>query len=186
MKNRYLTFVLLAFLVSGCRGATPEPSTQTDAAVASEPASSVAIRNARTPARNLLTGGQPTEEQIREIAAAGYQTVVNLRPHDEEGAWDEGPLLTELGVRYVHIPVAGGGAVTRENAEKLAKILDDEGAYPLVVHCASGNRVGGLMALKAFHLDGEDNEAALQIGREAGMTKPALEEVVSGRMTRSP
>ena len=39
------------------------------------------------------------------------------------------------------------------------------------MHCASGNRVGGLFALKAFYVDGKTPEEALEIGRSAGMTR---------------
>ena len=40
------------------------------------------IYNARRIDDRLLTGGQPSEEQLREAAAAGIDTVVNLAPHD--------------------------------------------------------------------------------------------------------
>ena len=50
-----------------------------------------------------------------------------------------------------------------------------------MVHCASGNRVGALFALKAFHLEDADVESALASGREAGLTK--LEETIRERLS---
>jgi len=38
------------------------------------------------------------------------------------------------------------------------------------VHCASGNRVGGLLALEQADFDGMAPQAALDLGRAAGMT----------------
>ena len=38
------------------------------------------IYNARVVDDRLLTAGQPTEDQLREVAAAGFDTVINLAP----------------------------------------------------------------------------------------------------------
>ena len=40
-------------------------------------------------------------------------------------------------------------------------------ALPAFVHCASGNRVGGLFAVKAFHLDGMNVEESMEIGTQS-------------------
>ena len=164
-------------LVGGCRQVdAPSPAARPEApapAVAVPAAKNleIGIRNARMLADDLLTGGQPTREQLEQAAAAGYRTVVNMRTPGEEGAWDDAALAAELGLRYVAMPVAGAGGLTPENARKLAEIIDDPRARPLMVHCASGNRVGALLALKAHHLDGASPEAALEIGLEAGLTR---------------
>jgi hypothetical protein len=49
-----------------------------------------------------------------------------------------------------------------------------------MLHCGSGNRIGALFALMAFHLEGESADRALQVGREAGLTR--LEPVVRERL----
>lgn len=138
------------------------------------------IPNALTPFEGILVGGQPTEEQIRALAAAGYRTIVNTRTPGEKGGWDEGPLAEELGLRFEMIPMAGAQGLTEENARRLAEILDADDALPALVHCASGNRVGGLFALKAFYVDGLDPEAALKVGLDAGLTR--LEGAVRERL----
>ena len=182
MTRRYLALALLVLtLCIGCR----QPAQPDSAPVTPPPVESAAppaeepqepIKNARRPMEGLLTGGQITEQQLEEAAAAGYRTVVNLRTVSEEGAWDEGPKVEELGMRYVHIPVAGVEGITEENARRMNEVISDPKALPAIVHCGSGNRVGALFALKAFHIDGADAETALGIGREAGLTK--LEEAV--------
>lgn len=52
------------------------------------------------------TSGQPTTEQFAAIAAAGYGAVVNLAlPSSDHAIADEGRVVSELGMTYVHIPV---------------------------------------------------------------------------------
>lgn len=155
----------------------PQPATEPAAPAAPE----VQIRNARTPREGLLTGGQPTEEQLAELADAGYRTLVNLRtPGENEISDREAELAETLGLRYVQLPVAGAEGLTEDNARELSKLLGDESAYPMVVHCGSGNRVGALFALEAFHVHGENPETALRIGKEAGLTR--LEPVVREKL----
>ncbi len=174
-----MRIALALTLLLGCRGESPpaavvEPVPEQGSA--SGPPLEIDIPNARMPSESVLTGGQPTERQLEEAARAGYRTVVNLRTPGEQGAWDETWKAAELGLRHVVIPIAGADDLTVENARKLADIVDDPQALPAMVHCASGNRVGALFAVKAFHLDGENAERALAIGREAGVTR--LEEAV--------
>ncbi len=143
----------------------------------------IPIKNARQPEEGLLTGGQPTAEQLAEAAAAGYRTVVNLRPLAEQ-EWNEPAKAAELGLRYVALPVAGADDLTLDNARALAEILDDEANYPVLVHCASSNRVGALFALRAFHLEGKSSDESLEIGRQAGLT--SLEAKVRERLVKAP
>jgi len=131
----------------------------------------IEIPNARIVDSDVLVGGQPTEDQFREAAAAGYGTVVNLRSEGEEGSLpDEAELVESLGMRYVAIPIGGAGDFNAAAAEKLAGVLN-EAEGPVMVHCASGNRVGGLFALKAFLVDGMHGEKAEALGWAYGMRR---------------
>ena len=169
--------ILLALASGGCRLQPEEPGAVPPVAPpAAPPAAAVEIRNARTPLPGVLTGGQPTEVQIEQAAAAGYRTVVNLRTAGEQGSWDEAPKVEALGMRYVSIPVAGADGLDLENVRRLFDVLEDPSHYPVMVHCGSGNRIGALFALEAFHVDGKDAETALAVGREAGLT--GLEDAV--------
>ncbi len=188
-RGRPLTRIALALtLALGCRAESPPDVAPP--AVAAEPATEqspgnvaleIDIPNARMPLEGVLTGGQPTAEQLAAAAGAGYRTVVNLRTPGELSSWDEASKAAELGLRYVAIPIAGADDLTADNARKLAELVDDPQALPVMVHCASGNRVGALFAVKAFHVDGEDAERALEIGREAGVTR--LEDAVKGQLS---
>ena len=142
---------------------------------------SIEIRNARHPAPGLLGGGQPTREQLEQAAEAGYKTVVNLRALSETGAWDETEFVTQLGMRFVHIPVAGKQALNRDNAALLREVLQDDDAKPVLVHCAGGPRVGALLAVAAS-LDGKTVDEALEFGRSAGIG--GLETVMREYLSR--
>ena len=81
---------------------------------------------------------------------------------------DEAAEVQPAGMAYRQIPVDGAGGLGIEKARALQEILQQaDGA--VLVHCASGNRVGALLALAAADR-GLPVENALQQGREAGMT----------------
>ena len=129
---------------------------------------------ARAPFADLLSGGQPSLEQLERMAQEGYRTVINLRsPGEPEELAGEAEHVAALGMKYLSIPIASGDDLTVENARRLADTLALPDALPAVVHCRSGNRVGALFALKALELDGADAEQAFEVGRSAGLTSLA-------------
>ncbi len=132
------------------------------------------LPNSMVPFENTLTGGQPTFDQLKKASETGFKAVINLRTDGElpdpeqESTWVEG-----FGMKYFHIPVAGAEGLTLENTKLFAEALSKTENYPLIVHCKSGNRVGALFALKAFHIDGKNIEEALLIGESAGLSSLA-------------
>lgn len=137
------------------------------------------ILSANILSTNILVGGQPSIENIRAAHRAGYKTIINLRPKGEFKAWDEAALAEQLGINYILIPIDGGADITPENALRLDQALQARAHSPTMVHCASGNRVGALFALRA-QLQGSDPETAMAIGRSAGLTSlaPLVEKLL--------
>lgn len=132
-------------------------------------AGTIEIPNARLIDERLLLGGQPTEAQLTEMAEAGYVRIVNLRGPGENGSIEnERELVESLGMEYVAIPIASGNDFSAEAIQALQKATADSDEK-VVVHCASGNRVGVLFALKAFKLDGLSADAAKELGAAYGM-----------------
>lgn len=144
--------------------------------VALDAAADLGVHNARMPIEGLLTSGQVTEEQYDALAEGGYRHFISLRPESEIGAgWEE--TYAQPGT-FNRIPITGAGDLTRENVEALDKLLDEAGGDPVVLYCASSNRVGALLALRAYWIDGLPAEEAAELGRAAGMTSmgaPVLE-----------
>lgn len=141
------------------------------------------LPNARTPAPGLLTGGQPSPEQLEHLARQGYRTVVSLRTDDEEGTTDP-DFVKKLGMAYFEIPVDGAAGLTPENVHGLSELLEDESLRPMVVHCSSGNRVGALIALEEHWVGRVPPEEALARGEEAGLTR--LEPEVRDKLRLPP
>lgn len=129
----------------------------------------VQLPNARRPAPHLLTGGQPTLANLEQAAADGYALVVNLRTPDEM-SWDEASAAHKLAMDYLNIPVGGPADINRANAQALDAALRAAGDRPVILHCASGNRAGALLALRAGLLDGASTDDALKLGKAAGLT----------------
>ena len=121
------------------------------------------IYNAREVDDHLLTSGQPTEEQLRAIAAAGIDTVVNLAPHDASNALpDEAGLVRALGLTYHHVPVVFANP-TEEDFAAFEQVM--AGLLPqshTLLHCAANFRVSafyGLYAVKHLGWTVEQAEA---------------------------
>ena len=131
------------------------------------------VRNPRFPQEGVLSGGQPTPEQLAAASEAGFETVINIRVPGEPGTESEQELVESLGMTYVSLPVQGTAGMTEENARALAAALE-AADQPVLLHCGSGNRIGGLYALMAYHHKDKTVEDA--IGKEAGLTR--LEPVV--------
>lgn len=125
------------------------------------------LPNARQPLPNLLTGGKPTPAVLRAAQAAGYRLVVSLLP---TGTAAEEVAVRDLEMEFISIPIAGPAGLTEDNARRLAELLRDRGQRPMVLHCASGNRAGALLALAAYYGLGYDRQAAIELGVAAGLT----------------
>jgi uncharacterized protein (TIGR01244 family) len=127
----------------------------------------------------LIASGQYDERQFAELPALGYHTVIQLRPANEKGTGWEEAKAGALGLTFIRIPVAGAMDLTESNARKLDEALKGRSGGTLVA-CSSGNRVGGLFALRAYYCEGRPAEEALQAGRAAGLGKaePAVRKVL--------
>jgi len=127
------------------------------------------INYLNNPSANMLSSGQPTEQQLKSLSKLGVMHVINLRPKQEQ-QWDEGAYVKALGLQYYNIPVKGANGITLSNAMQLAEKLKEIGDAPVLVHCSSSNRVGALIALNAFH-QGEGIEQAIAQGKAWGLTR---------------
>lgn len=140
-----------------------------------------AVPDLRAPREGLLTAAQPPVGAWKALAEQGVVAVVNLRPDDEQPGRDEQAEVAAAGMAYHHLPVAGAEGLNRADAARLWALV---GGAPgkVLVHCASGNRAGALLALGAADSGEMTPEQALAFGRSAGLTSPKLEAVVRERL----
>lgn len=90
---------------------------------------------------------QITADEVAEIAALGFKTIINNRPDGEGGA--EQPTSDAIkaaaekaGLAYIHIPVIPGN-ITQENITECTQFLG-KAAKPILGFCRTGNRAGTL------------------------------------------
>ena len=91
---------------------------------------------------NLGSSGQPTAEQFATIRAAGYEVVINLAMPDSENAIaDEGRMVSENGMTYVHIPVPWD-APKADHLAQFFGVMDTMTSQgkQVWVHCAANYR----------------------------------------------
>ncbi len=95
----------------------------------------------------IATAGQPTEVQYPAIAAAGYQTVINLALIESTNALlEQGAIATSLGLEYIHIPVLWDHP-TLENFQEFVQVMNARTDRKIFVHCAANKRVSAFMYL---------------------------------------
>jgi len=126
-----------------------------------------------------LSAGQPTREQLQKLAKLGVKHVINLRPEAEQ-RWSEQQYVESLGMQYYSIAVAGKQGVTMQKARELAKLMTRLENESVLVHCASSNRVGALIALSAYD-NGLSVEAAISKGKQWGLKSltPVVENLIT-------
>lgn len=137
------------------------------------------MKNQAHLADNLMTGGQPSLADLAVLKERGITKVINLRGLDEKLGFDETAELKKLGISYVQIPMSTATDLTKENAIKLDEALKNiEGTA--LIHCASSNRVGALLALREFQIHGKSAEDAMAFGTLAGMKSlaPAVQKIL--------
>ncbi len=133
------------------------------------------------PRAGLHTGGQPSADDLAHLRAQGVRTVIDLRGPQEDRGYDEAAEARRLGMDYVALPIAGKDDITPANAKALHALLKQRDDAVLL-HCASGNRVGALLALGAAQIDGAATDEALALGRAAGLK--SLEPVVVEQLAK--
>lgn len=95
----------------------------------------------------LATAGQPTEDQLREIAKAGYEVVINLGLTGTDYALpDESGLVELLGLKYVHVPVQWESP-SKEALEQFVREMENYKDEKVFVHCAANYRVSCFLAI---------------------------------------
>lgn len=139
------------------------------------------INNAHQVSPHLLSSGQLTEEQMMQLQNLGYRTFINLRPEDEPGTGWEEQFAADHGINFHRLPIRNALDINESRAEQLADLLEQAGDGSVAVYCASGNRVGGLFAVKVYHLDEFSLDEAIAYGVKAGMTR--LEPKIRGKLS---
>ena len=131
------------------------------------------IANACQATPTLVTGGQPTAEQLAAFKAAGGAVVLDIRDPMEPRPFNEPAKLKELGLEYVVVPVVAG-QVDDALLERILAAVRKHKDQQMLFHCGSGNRVGGAL-LPYFMLDlGMAEDDAVALAMRIGLRSPEM------------
>jgi uncharacterized protein (TIGR01244 family) len=133
------------------------------------------IPNYRRLRPTLAVAGKPSPEALQKLKAQGFKTVVDLRM-ESEGTAEEKEVVEAQGLRYVSVPITTA-SFKLEDALAVGRVLEDPSAGPVLLHCASSNRVGGVLAVLEARA-GKPLDQALEEGRQAGLKSGGMEEAV--------
>ncbi|MBK7977290.1 MAG: protein tyrosine phosphatase family protein [Deltaproteobacteria bacterium] len=123
------------------------------------------IKNFLVLDERIATAGQPSEEQLRELAAAGYEAVVNLGLLDPRYCLpDEAGLARSLGLDYTHIPVPFDAPAV-DDFRAFRATMDRLAGKRVLVHCAANFRVTSFVALWGEAAQGWPTERADALAR---------------------
>ena len=132
------------------------------------------IPNLNQPKYMVFTSGQPTEEGFHQLAAMGIKTVINVLP-EQECLKGEEAMVESNRMAYQKLPFEAS-ALKRETVDQFA-LLMLTAQQPVLIHCSTGNHVGGLWFAYRVLVNKAPLAVALKEARRIGM-KPAMEDTV--------
>jgi len=182
MRQTLTTLAVAALFFAACGTQPAAPTAPPIAAPTLAQLQATEVKNLAMPQPGLVTSGQPTEAQFEQLAKLGVKRVIQLRVVNEPGTGWEEAKAKALGLEFVRLPMAGADGLTVENAQKLDAALKAAGDQPTLLCCGSSNRVGGLLAMRAFHIEGKSAADALAFGKAAGLK--ALEADVTAKLVK--
>lgn len=123
------------------------------------------------PLPDVGTAGQPDAASWAPLARAGYRTVIDLRAPNEARGHDEPAAVRAAGMQYVLLPVTPA-TLDDQVYDRFRALMKDPAMRPVLVHCASANRVGALLLPYLVLDEGRSVDESLRIAREVGMRSP--------------
>ena len=116
----------------------------------------------------VVTGGQPTADQLKALKAAGGEIVLDLRDPMEPRPVAEAALVRELGMEYINIPVRAG-SLDDTTLEQILGVLRRAGERTVFFHCGSGSRVGGALIPYLILDQGLEEQEAVDQAMRVGL-----------------
>lgn len=129
----------------------------------------------------VITGGQPTADQLRSTAAEGFVTVINLAVNEPDRTLeDEAGLVHSLGMAYHHIPVEWEHP-TEADFASFERLMQQIPAGKTLIHCAANYRVTAFYSLYAQkHLGWSADQAdAFRAAIWRGSHYPVWEQLIA-------
>jgi protein tyrosine phosphatase (PTP) superfamily phosphohydrolase (DUF442 family) len=125
---------------------------------------------------SFATGGQPTGDAYIKAAASGFRSVVSLRTGNEGiDLARERALVESNKLRYFNIPV-DSSAARPEQADEFLRLTRDKVNHPMLINCATANRVGAFVMILRVVDHGWSEERAFEEAIRIGLTSDGLKK----------
>lgn len=133
-----MTVCALAMLAASvCAGETDEPRYP-------------ALPNFHQVNANLYRGAQPKAGGLKQLAALGIKTIINLRGTDAATRAEEQEAHA-LGLRYFNLPLPDNSRPKPAQVEHVLSLVNAPQNFPVFVHCHHGaDRTGTIIA--CYHI----------------------------------
>ena len=123
---------------------------------------------ARKITNRLAIAGQPTLDELQQLAEEGYRSIVNLRSSNETGFLDVEQQKTEyLGLYYANIPIQTK-SLNLDTALSVIRQLT-ELPKPMLIHCDNGIRSSIIVLMQIAIEQGIRAEDAFQKVTKLGL-----------------
>ena len=122
---------------------------------------------------HLWRGGRPSPEGYRGLAAAGVQTVIDLRAgdHVERSA----RAAERAGLTVIRVPLEDGSSPTADDVRRFVDLVRSSPG-PVFVHCNAGvGRTGSMVA--SYLVSTGQEKAGSALLRSLAVGPPSLEQV---------
>lgn len=134
------------------------------------------LPNAAEPVPGWITGGQPTEQQLKAFKAAGGQVVLDNRDPMEPRPFDEPAAVRAAGLEYISLPIVHG-AVTTDTMKQMHQALKKLEGKKALLHCSSGNRTSAALIPYLMMDKKMKQEDAVDLAMSIGLRSAELMEI---------
>jgi len=134
------------------------------------------LPNAAEPVPGWVTGGQPTEQQLKAFKVAGGQVVLDNRDPMEPRPFDEPTVVRTAGLEYQSLPIIHGG-VTVDTMKRMHEMLRRLAGRKALLHCSSGNRTAAALIPYLMVEKKMEEEDAVGVAMKSGMRSAELMEI---------
>ncbi|HKP13351.1 MAG TPA: tyrosine-protein phosphatase [Blastocatellia bacterium] len=133
-RRSQATVLAVAFILSITAAASARSGKQ-------EQFSTIHIKNFGQMDERFYRGAQPSETDIKDLAALGVKTVIDLR--DDPTSYEK-QAVEAAGMHYVNIPMSDTHYPKEEQVQQFLKLATDPATGAFYVHCAGGRHRTGV------------------------------------------
>jgi protein tyrosine phosphatase (PTP) superfamily phosphohydrolase (DUF442 family) len=133
---------------------------------------------------SFATGAQPKESAFSKMAVNGFRSFLSLRPATEGiDLKRERSLVEKYKMHYFNIPVVSS-APRPDQADEFIRIVKEKSNHPMLIACASANRVGAFMMIYRVVGQGWSEQRALEEANRIGLRSEALRQFAQDYIAR--